>query len=102
MGGLRSSGKLKAAPAIGEVEVQLAVASADEPAAALPTEAAQPAPAATELTTSDAAPPPVSEAEAASRPAPTVPEPAPVLSERAPKNEWPHGTRVMVRKRNAH
>ena len=88
----------KAAPATDEVEIQLAEASADEPAAALPTEASQPAPAAAEPATSDAAPQPVSEAEAASQPAPRVPEPAPALSERAPKNEWPHGTRVMVRK----
>jgi hypothetical protein len=88
----------KAAPATDEVEIQLAGASADEPAAALPTEASQPAPAAAEPATSDAAPQPMSEAEAASQPAPRVPEPAPELSERAPKNEWSHGTRVMVRK----
>jgi hypothetical protein len=88
----------KAAPATDEVEIQLAEASADEPAAALPTEASQPAPAATEPATTDAAPQPASEAEAASQPAPRVPEPTPALSERAPKNEWPHGTRVMVRK----
>lgn len=87
-----------AAPATDEGEIQLAKASADEPAAALPTEASQPAPAATEPATSDAAPQPVSEAEAASQPAPRVPEPAPALRERAPTNEWPHGTRVMVRK----
>src|SRR5947209_1801789 len=91
----------KAAPATDEVEIQLAEASADEPAAALPTEALQPVPAATEPATSDAAPQPVSEAEAASQPAPGVPEPAPALSERAPKNEWPHGTRVMVRTRKS-
>src|SRR5690348_56882 len=55
----------KPAPATDEVEIQPAVASADEPAAALPTEAASPpAPAATEPATSDAAPQPVSEAEA--------------------------------------
>jgi hypothetical protein len=86
----------KAAPATDEVEIQLAEASADEPAAALPTEAAsQPLPAAAEPATSEQ---PVPEAEAASQPAPRVPEPTPALSERAPKNEWPHGTRVMVRK----
>jgi hypothetical protein len=88
----------KAAPATDEVETQLAEASAEEPAAALPTEASQPAPAATEPATSDATPQPVSEAEAASQPAPRVPEPAPALSEPAPKNEWSHGTRVMVGK----
>jgi hypothetical protein len=88
----------KAAPATDEVEIQLAEASADEPAAALPTEASQPAPAATEPATGDAAPQPVSQAEAASQPAPRVPEPAPALSEQTPKNEWPHGSRVMVRK----
>jgi hypothetical protein len=88
----------EAAPATDEVEIQLAEASADEPAAALPTEASQPAPAATEPATGDAAPQPVSQAEAASQPAPRVPDPAPALSEQVPKNEWPHGTRVMVRK----
>src|SRR5438045_933525 len=88
---------VKAAPTTDEVEIQLAEASADEPAAALPTEAAQPAPAAPEPATSDAAPEPVSESEDASQPAPRVPEPAPALSEQAPKDEWPHGTRVMVR-----
>jgi hypothetical protein len=88
----------EAAPATDEVEIQLAEASADEPAAALPTEASQPAPAATEPATGDAAPQPVLQAEAASQPAPRVPDPAPALSEQVPKNEWPHGTRVMVRK----
>ena len=61
----------KAAPATDEVEIQLAEASADEPAAALPTEGSQPAPAAA--------------------------EPARALIDPAP-NEWLHGTRVMVRK----
>jgi hypothetical protein len=88
----------KAAPAIDEVEIQLAEASAEEPAAALPTEASQPAPAATEPATSDAAPPPVSEVEAASQPASAATEPAAALSEPVPKNEWSAGTRVMVRK----
>jgi hypothetical protein len=88
----------KAAPTTDEVEIEIAEASADQPVAASPTEGSQPAPAATEPATSDAAPQPVSEAEAASQPAPRVPEPAPALRERAPKNEWPHGTRVMVRK----
>jgi hypothetical protein len=87
----------KAAPATDEVEIQPAGASADEPAAALPTEASQPAPEATEPATSDAAPQPVSEAEAASQPALVATEPASALSEPAP-NQWPHGTRVMVRK----
>jgi hypothetical protein len=82
----------KAAPATDEVETQLAEASAEEPAAALPTEASQPAPAATEPATSDATPQPVSEAEAASQPAPRVPEPAPALSEPAPKNEPKSGS----------
>src|SRR5437764_13795954 len=87
-----------AAPAIHGVEIQLAEASADEPAAALPTEASQPAPAATEPATSNAAPQRVSEAEAASQATPAATELAAALSGQAPKNEWPHGTRVMVRK----
>ena len=65
----------KATPATDEVEIQLAEASADEPAAGLPTEASQPAPAAT--------------------------EPAPTLSEPVPKDEWPTGTHVMVRSRKS-
>ena len=86
---------VKAAPTFDEE------ASADQPAAASPTEAAsQPAPAATEPATTDAAPQPASEAEAASPPAPVATEAAPALSEPAP-NEWPHGTRVMVRKRKS-
>jgi hypothetical protein len=112
----------KAVPAIHGVEIQLAEASADEPTAALPTEASPPAPAATERATSDAAPQPVSEAEAASQRAPAAAEPATTeaapqraeveaaslpapaatelcaaLSEPAPNNEWSAGTRVMVR-----
>src|SRR2546423_13091591 len=90
-----------AAPAIHGVEIQLAEASADEPAAALPTEASPPASAATERATSDAAPQPVSEAEAASQPAPAATELAAALSEPAPKNEWSAGTRVMVRSRKS-
>jgi hypothetical protein len=91
----------KAAPTTDEVEIEIAEAPADQPAAASPTEAAsQPAPAATEPATTDAAPQPASEAEAASQPAPVAAEPAPVLSEPAP-NEWPQGTRVMVRKRKS-
>ena len=87
------------APTTNPVEIKIAKALADRPAAALPNEAAsQPAPAATEGAVTDAAPQLASEAEAASQPAPRVPEPAPALRERAPKNEWPHGTRVMVRK----
>src|SRR6476659_1981868 len=91
----------KTAPTSDEVETEIAEASADQPAAASPTEAAsQPAPAATEPVTSDAVPQPASEAEAASPPAPVTAEVAPALSEPAP-NEWPHGTRVMVRKRKS-
>jgi len=91
----------KTAPTSDEVETEIAEASADQPAAASPTEAAsQPAPAATEPATTDAAPQPASEAEAASPPAPVATEAAPALSEPAP-NEWPHGTRVMVRKRKS-
>lgn len=92
---------VKAAPTSDEVETEIAEASADQPAAASPTEAAsQPAPAATEPATTDAAPQPASEAEAASPPAPVATEVAPALSEPAP-NEWPHGARVMVRKRKS-
>src|SRR5271169_4609730 len=92
---------IKAAPTTDEVETEIAEAPADQPAAASPTEAAsQPAPAATEPAMTDAAPQPASEAEAASQPAPVAAEPAPVLSEPAP-NEWPQGTRVMVRKRKS-
>src|SRR6202162_809775 len=89
------------APTTDEGETEIAEDSADQPAAALPTEAAsQPAPAATEPATTDAAPQPASEAEAASQPAPVATEAAPALSEPAP-NEWPHGTRVMVRERKS-
>src|SRR6478672_11351406 len=89
------------APTTDEVETEIAEVSADQPAAASPTEAAsQPAPAATEPATADAAPQPASEAEAASQPAPVATEAAPALSEPAP-NEWPHGARVMVRKRKS-
>src|SRR5205085_10497285 len=84
------------APPKDEVETE---ASADQPAAALPTEeASQPAPVATESATTEAAPQPASEAEAASQPAPPATEPTPALSEPAPQGEWPNGTRVMVRK----
>src|SRR6202030_1818766 len=66
----------KIAPTTDHVETEIAEASADQPAAASPTEdASQPVPAAT--------------------------EPASALSEPASKNEWPHGTRVMVRKRKS-
>src|SRR6202047_5133734 len=92
---------VKAAPTSDEVETEIAEASADQPAAASPTEAAsQPAPAATESATTDAAPHPASEAEPAPHRAPVATEAAPALSEPAP-NEWPHGTRVMVRKRKS-
>ena len=60
----------------GRFEIVWKIASADQPAAASPT-------------------------EAASQPAPRVPEPAPALSEPAPKNEWSASTRVMVRKRKS-
>ena len=82
-----------------EVESEIAEASADQPAAASLTEAAsETEPAATEPATTDAVPQPASAAEAVSQPAPVATEPALALSELAPKNEWPHGTRVMVRK----
>ena len=52
---------VKAAPTSDDVETEIAEASADQPAAASPTEAAsQPAPAATEPATTDAAPQPAS------------------------------------------
>src|SRR5207237_1057536 len=63
----------KTAPATDEVEIEIAEASADQPVAASAT-------------------------EAASQPASGATEPAPALSEPEPNNEWPHGTRVMVRK----
>src|SRR6476660_5413025 len=66
---------VKAAPTSDEVETEIAEASADQPAAASPT-------------------------EAASQPAPVATEVARALSEPAP-NEWPHGARVMVRKRKS-
>jgi pyruvate/2-oxoglutarate dehydrogenase complex dihydrolipoamide acyltransferase (E2) component len=79
------------APTTDEVETEIAEASADQLAAALPTEAAsQPAPAATESATTDAAP----------QPAPAATEPAVALSKPAP-SEWPYGTHVMVRKRKS-
>jgi hypothetical protein len=77
---------VKAAPTSDEVETEIAEASADQPAAASPTEAAsQPAPAATEPATTDAAPQPTSEAEAASQPAPVATEAAPALSSKLPR-----------------
>jgi hypothetical protein len=89
----------KTAPTTNEIEIEIAEGSADEPAAASPTEAAsQLAPAATEPATIDAAPQPASEAEPTSRPASADTGPTPALSKPAPKDEWPHGTRVMVRK----
>src|ERR1700746_1847811 len=76
------------APTSDEVETEIAEASADQPAAASPTEpASQPAPAATEAATTDAAPQPASEAEAASQSAPVATEAAPALSEPA-ADEW--------------
>jgi hypothetical protein len=92
----------KTPPATDEVEIQLAEASSSQPAAAFPTEAApQLAPAATEPAMTEAAPQPVSEAKAASQPAPAAAEPGSALSDRAPTNEWPASTRVMVRKRKS-
>jgi hypothetical protein len=88
----------KTAPTIGEVETEIAEASADQPAASEAEPAPQLAPAATEPATTDAAPQPASEAKAASQPAPAAAEPGPALSDPAPTNEWPQGTRVMVRK----
>src|SRR5207237_4804994 len=80
------------APTNDEVETE---ASADQPAAALPTEdASQPAPAATGSATTEAAPQPASEAEAASQPAPAGPEPALALSE--PGTEKRMATRTRV------
>jgi hypothetical protein len=63
----------RTAPTIGEVETEITEASADQPAA--------------------------SEAEPAPQLVPAATEPGPALSEPASTNEWPQGTRVMVRKR---
>jgi hypothetical protein len=84
----------KAAPTIGEVETEITEASADQPAASEADPAPQLAPAPTEPAATDAALQPASEAKAA----PAAAEPGPALSEPAPTNEWPQGTRVMVRK----
>jgi hypothetical protein len=82
-----------------DVETEIAEGPGYQTAAASPTEAAlQPARAVTEPATTDAAQQPASEAEAASQPAPAAIEPPPALSELGPINEWPHATRVMVRK----
>jgi hypothetical protein len=91
----------KTLPTIGEVETEIAEASADQPAASEAEPAPQLAPAATEPATTDAVPQPASEAKAASQPAPAAAEPGPALSEPAPTNGWPQGTRVMVRKRRS-
>src|SRR5277367_3267734 len=108
----------KTEPTTDEVETEIVEASADHSAAASPIETAsqpapaltasamtdaatQPAPAATEPATTDAASQPASETEAASQPALGATEPAPALFDPAPKSEWPHGTRVMVRKRKS-
>jgi hypothetical protein len=91
----------KAAPT-DEAETEAAEASADQPAAASSTDTgSQPAPAATKLATTGAAPGPASEAEIAPYPTSTTTDPAAALSEPAPKNEWPHRARVMVRKRKS-
>ena len=72
----------KTAPTTDEVETEIAKASADQPAAASPTEAcSQSAPAATEPVTTDAPPQPMSQAEAVPQPAPAATEPVPALSE---------------------
>jgi hypothetical protein len=91
----------KDAPTADEVETEITEASAGEPAAALPTEASQPALAATEPATTETAPQRASEVEVASKPAPADTEPAPALSEPAPNKLGPHGTRVMVRTRKS-
>ena len=89
------------APTTDEVETKVAEASPDQPVTASPTEAAsQRGPAATEPAMTEAAPR-ASEVEATSQPAPAATEPARALSEPAPKDEWPAGTRVMVRKRKS-
>src|ERR1700750_3211567 len=63
----------KAAPPADEVEIKIAEASADQPAAASSTGAApQPAPATTEPETTDVAAQRASEAGAASQPVPTA------------------------------
>jgi len=91
----------KAAPT-DEAETETAEASADQPAAASSTESgSQPVPAATKLATTGAAPGPASEAEIAPYPTSATTDLAAALSEPAPKNEWRHGTRVMVRKRKS-
>src|SRR5204863_6261196 len=88
------------APTTYQVEDEIAEASAVQPVAASPTEAAsQPMPAATEPATTEAAPQRAAEVEVTSQPALAATKPAPALSEPAPKNEWPAGTRVMVRSR---
>jgi hypothetical protein len=90
------------APTTDEVEIKIAEASADQPLAALPTEAAsQRARAATERTMTETAPQRPSDVEVGSPPSPPATEPAPALSEPEPKNEWPAGTRVMVRNRKS-
>jgi hypothetical protein len=84
----------------GEVETEITAASAHQPGAASEAEpASQLVPAATEPATTDAALQPASEMEAASQSAPAAAEPGPALSEPESTNEWPQGTRVMVRKR---
>src|SRR5437868_10498551 len=88
----------QAAPTTDEVEIKIAEASADQPEAASQTEdASQRAPAATEPATTQTAPQRASEVKTASQPAPAATEPAPTLSEPVPKNQWPTGTRVLVR-----
>jgi hypothetical protein len=92
----------EAAPTNDEVEIKIAEAPVGQPVAVSPTEAAsQRAPAAAEPTTTETAPQRPSEVEVASPSAPPTTEPAPTLNEPEPKNEWPPGTRVMVRNRKS-
>src|SRR5947209_11635895 len=90
------------APTTYQVEDEIAEASAVQPVAASPTEAAsQPAPAATEPVTTEAASERAPEVEVVSQPASAATELAAGSSEPVPKNEWSAGTRVMVRSRKS-
>jgi len=78
------------APTTDEVETEIAEASADQPAAALPTEANNPR----------QRPPSPRRLTLRRSPRQAATEPAVALSKPAP-NEWPYGTHVMVRKRKS-
>src|ERR1700730_15695891 len=78
------------APTTDEVETEIAEASADQPAAALPTEANNPR----------QRPPSPRRLTLRRSPRQAATEPAVALSKPAP-NEWPYGTHVMVRKRQS-